>query len=190
MSILENPYRPLPLQCRTCSPRPASTYRVGWDADSTNHAPPSPSADRHHHRRRQRRRCRSPPPTTSSARGLSRADHGVAYCVLAAVDSTDTSMATVAEAAGRERSASTVVMAVAAARRCARPQPHVGGGVVGGRVDDDDGSRVALGRCAVPAVAKGYGAARCRVVLAATMAARCYAAANPMTSAYHQSVEC
>ena len=126
MSISENPYRPLPLQCRACSPRPASTYRVGWDADSTNHATPSPSADRHHHRRRQRRRCRSPPPTTSSAGGLSRADHGVAYCVLAAVDSTDTSMATVAEAAGRERSASTVVMAVAAARRCARPQPRVG----------------------------------------------------------------
>ena len=99
-------------------------------------------------------------------------------------------MATVAEAAGRERNASTVVMAVAAARRCARPQPHVSDGVVGGRVDDDDGSRVALGRCTVPAVAKGYGATRCRVVLAATMAARCYAAANPMTSAYHQSVEC
>jgi hypothetical protein len=35
-------------------------------------------------------------------------------------------MATVAEAAGRERSASTVVMAVAAARRYARPQPRVG----------------------------------------------------------------
>jgi hypothetical protein len=195
MSISENPYRPLPRQCRACSPRPAFTYRVGWDDDSTNHAPPSPSADRHHHRRRQRRRCRSPPPTTSSHhkqrqrafpccswRRMLCTRRGGQHGHIHGYGGRGGGPGKECQYRGDGGGCGQAVRATAATCRC--------GGVVGDHVDDDDGSRVALGRCAVPAVAKGYGAARCRVVLAATMAARCYAAANPMTSAYHQSVEC
>jgi len=85
-----------------------------------------------------------------------------------------------------------VVMVVAAARRCARPQPRVG--VVA--------SPVVVSTMMTAAESRLEGA-RCRRWLKATVPRgaawywrrpwrhrRCYAATNPMTSAYHQSVEC